>query len=733
MKILDVYIEHGKASLDRPFSYLYDGPKAVEPFFRVMVDFHGQRIMGFVAKVRETSASEDELAEANGFRLSHVLEVIDSEPLLNDELKKLAGEVADYYLSPYISVLQTMLPPSLRPAISSLHGPKIAYEKWVKLLDPSEEGLTSEKQIEILRLLAKNHEVLKKDLGSPSAVEKLIAFKKAKIVLKEKERFHLEEYEKEQPRVLTIEQENALEKILLSHKEVTLLEGVTGSGKTEVYLALSEKYLSAGKNVLMLVPEISLTPIMVEYFSRRFQNNVAILHSGLTPAEKYDEYRKIAQGKAHIVIGARSAVFAPLGNIGLIILDEEHVESYKQDNVPCYHAREVAIMRGKHFGAKVVLGSATPSLETRARAGKGVYEYVLLPHRINEKALPKTSIIDLRKPGTAYPGGYDIFSKTLVQKIKEKLDRQEQVVLLINRRGYSPYVGCHDCGYVYTCPNCHSFLSYHREDDMLKCHHCDFVMRYPERCPECGSTKIKRTGYGTERILKKLAELFPAAKIGRLDSDVGKVRGNVHTTIESFRHHEFDILIGTQMIAKGHDFPLVTLVGVVQADIGLYNPSYRSTENTFELLTQAVGRAGRSQKEGEAIIQTYNPSHYAISYGATQDYEGFYKKEMETRKIGKLPPYVFMISIRLSAKNEEKVAEAAYQIKEAIENERFENVTLIGPSTPYLAFLGGRYRRNILVKFRSREKIVPYLRSLAERLSGRGGVDIAFDVDPLEG
>ncbi|MBP5217142.1 MAG: DEAD/DEAH box helicase family protein, partial [Bacilli bacterium] len=333
MKILDVYIEHGKASLDRPFSYLYDGPRNVEPFFRVLVDFHGQRIMGFVSRVRDTDATEKELEEANGFALSHILEVIDSEPLLNDELKQLAGEVSEYYLAPYVSVLQSMLPISLRPAKSALHGPKIAYETWVRLLDSSEEGLTSEKQIEILRLLSKNPEVLKKDLGSPSAVEKLLSLKKIELFKKEKERFHLEEYEKEQARILTLEQENALERILGSHKEVTLLQGVTGSGKTEVYLALSEKYLSAHKNVLMLVPEISLTPIMVEYFSRRFQNNVAILHSGLTPAEKYDEYRKIAQGKAHIVIGARSAVFAPLTNIGLIILDEEHVESYKSDVV----------------------------------------------------------------------------------------------------------------------------------------------------------------------------------------------------------------------------------------------------------------------------------------------------------------------------------------------------------------------------------------------------------------
>ncbi|MBO4540619.1 MAG: primosomal protein N', partial [Bacilli bacterium] len=295
------------------------------------------------------------------------------------------------------------------------------------------------------------------------------------------------------------------------------------------------------------------------------------------------------------------------------------------------------------------------------------------------------------------------------------------------------HVSCRSCGYTFKCPNCGIALTYHKADDMLKCHHCDYVEVYPHNCPECGSKYISRIGFGTERVEDEVHKLFPNARTLRLDSDSAKVRTRVAKTVEAFARYEADILIGTQMIAKGHDFPLVTLVGVVQADIGLYNPSYRASENTFELLTQAVGRAGRSQKEGEAIIQTFNPSHYAITYGARQDYEGFYQKEMETRKIGRYPPYVYMIAIRLYAKNEEKLIEASYQIKDAIEREAFPNVLLVGPSTPYLAFFGGRYRRNILVKFRSREPIVPYLKNLADRLSGRAGVDIEFDVDPLEG
>ena len=731
MKVLSVFIQYDKASLDRSFSYLYEGNKKVGPLFRVLVPFGRQEIMGFVAKVEETSLSKEELEETNGFELQYIIDVVDEEPLLNEELNELADEVSSYYLAPKVAVLQSMLPSSLRPNRSALHGPKVAYDKFVEIVDSNEDGLTSDKQVELLRLIANHKRVLKSECGSPSSIKKLVELKKIRYVNVEKERFHIQEYEKEEAHPLTFEQKAAYEKILSGEKHVYLLQGVTGSGKTEVYLHLSEAYLSQGKSVLMLVPEISLTPIMVEYFSRRFRDNVAILHSGLTAAEKYDEYRKIASGRAHIVIGARSAVFAPLSNIGLIILDEEHVESYKQESVPTYHAREVAIMRAKHFGAKVVLGSATPSLETRARAQKGLYEFVKLSKRVNEQALPKTEIIDLTKRKAIY-AQYDIFSDKLVAKIKEKLEKQEQVVLLLNRRGYSPYIGCHDCGYVYTCPNCGSFLSYHKEDNMLKCHHCEYVQKYPDRCPECGSVKIKRTGYGTERIIKKLAEIFPSARIARLDSDVSKVRSAMQETLESFRHHEYDILVGTQMIAKGHDFPLVTLVGVVQADIGLYSPSYRASENTFELLAQAVGRAGRSSRIGEAIIQTYNANNYAITFGASQDYEGFYEKEMETRRIGKLPPYVYLVVIRVKSKVEEKANEASFQIKEHLEGRHFENVMAVGPTTPYMAIQKGFYVKTILVKYRKRDELFPYLEDLKKRLSGRAGIEIEFDVDPLD-
>ena len=732
MKILDVLVQYSARALDRTFSYIYRGHKRVEPRFRVRIDFNGHPVMGFILKIYESEKTPAELEKENGYAFKEILEgdIIDEEPLLTDSLMELAEKVSSYYYSPLIGVLQTMLPPSLSPRLSSLHGVKIAYENWVEILDPSEDGLT-DKQIEILRLVSKNSPILKKEAGSPSIIDKLVEKNKVKIVKKEKQRYHIPESEKEIPHEMSLEQRKAYEKILEEKRGVVLLQGVTGSGKTEVYLRLSEKVLSEGKNVLMLVPEINLTPAMVEYFSRRFGKSVAILHSQLTPGERYDEYRRIARGEARIVVGARSAVFAPLSEIGLIVLDEEHVDSYKQDNAPFYHAREVAIMRGEMEHAKVVLGSATPSLESKARAMRGVYGYAELPHRINEKALPKTTIVDLTDRNNFSKKSQKL-SKPLLEKIEEKLEAKEQIILLINRRGYWTNVMCPNCGHIFTCPSCGGNLTYHFDDEMLKCHHCGYVETFPKSCPECGSTRLMRTGYGTERVVKELNDLFPSARVARLDSDVSKISKNLETTLHDFHDGKYDILVGTQMIAKGHDFPLVTLSGVVLADIGLALPTYRAAERTFELIAQAVGRSGRSTKTGEAIIQTYNPTHYAIVYGARQDYESFFKKEMQERKISQYPPYVYLILLEFSSANEEKCLSAAYSFKKDLESQGFEGVDLVGPLLPYYSMVGGKYKRIILIKHKNKELISGYLKNLLRDYSKTGSVDISINVDPLD-
>lgn len=732
MKILEVLTEYGTRSLDRTFSYIYLGKKEIFPLFRVKIDFNGHLAMGLILNVTETDKNLEELKEEKGFAYKEIKDddIIDEEPLIDEKMLELAKEVAEYYFSPLISVIQSMLPLTLSPKLSSLKGPKVAYEKYVEILSDNEDDLT-DKQIEMLRLISKNSPILKKEAGSVAILNKLIEKGRVRIYLQEKERYQIPLSEREEPHEMSPDQKKAYQDILEAKQDVVLLEGVTGSGKTEVYLRLSEKMLEEGKTVLMLVPEINLTPVMVDYFSRRFGDKIAILHSELTPAQRYDEYRRIAKGKASIVVGARSAIFAPLKNIGLIILDEEHVESYKQDNSPYYHAREVAIMRGRMENCKVLLGSATPTLESKARAHKGVYGYAEMKKRINEKPLPETKIIDLTDRKN-FNKKSEKLSVELQNKIQEKLDKGEQVLLLINRRGYWTGLNCPKCGYIFTCPNCAGNLTYHFEDNMLKCHHCGYVSQFPSECPECGNSKLRRIGYGTERIVKELEELYPEARIARMDSDVGKVSAKVEKTLKDFHDGKYDILVGTQMIAKGHDFPNVTLSSVVLADIGLSLPTYRAAERSFQLIAQAVGRSGRSIKNGEALIQTYNPEHYAIILGAKQDYENFFLKEMEQRRITKYPPYYFLILLEFNSKNEDKTVEAAYSFKKELLEKKLSQFEITGPITPYYSLNNGKFKRALLLKFKKRDEVLEQLKTLLDKYNGISGVDISVNVDPLD-
>ena len=728
MLIVETLIEYASHSLNRPFSYVYKGKKNIEKGYRVLIEFNHREIVGYVINVQETNKTVEELETELGFNIDEIKDVLDNSPLLNEDLLNLADQVADYYLAPKISVLQTMLPPSLSPRKSSLKAPKVAYDQYLRAIDLDEDGLTN-KQIELLRLIASVDKVLKREIKSPSIVEKLIEKGKIEIVLEEKRRLAIPDYVYEKPPVLSDDQNRVIDEFNNSHDDIYLLEGVTGSGKTEVYLSLSEQVLNEGKSVLMLVPEISLTPMMMEYFIKRFNNNVAILHSELTPAEKYDEYRKIARGDCRVVIGARSAIFAPLSNIGLIILDEEHVESYKQDVVPFYHAREIAIMRGKTHKAKVLLGSATPSLESRARAQNGLYHLLLLKNRINNQKLPPTTIVNMLDYRNIDRDSY-IFSKKLRQGLEKVLANHEQAILLINRRGFSTNVSCRKCGHVFKCPTCGIALTYHKSDNMLKCHHCDYVEPMADSCPECGSTYLMKTGFGTERIEEEIKRLYPEARTLRLDSDSAKIRAKIPAVIESFRQKEADILVGTQMIAKGHDFPDVTLVGVVLADIGLSMPNYRSSERAFQLITQAVGRSGRKDKMGEAIIQTYMPTHYAITLGARQDYELFYRKEMEMRKLQAYPPYTYMAAITISGKNEDTVIQAAYDSADFL-NEQFKNDgVILGPSTPYIAKVRDQNMRTVLIKFRNYQLSHDILSRYISYFSNKNGISISVNIDP---
>lgn len=730
MKIVELLIERKTYSLNRPFSYLYSGEKKIQEGIRVLINFSNSELVGYVTKVSETNKTKQELEEEMGFVLEEIIDVLDNEPLLNDELLLLADKIASYYLSSKISVLQTMLPTSLSPRHSSLKGPKIAYDIYVRCIDDDETDLTG-KQIELLRLIKAEDKILKKELKSPSIVEKLIEKGRIEIVKVEKDRLKLPDYEKEEFHPLTKEQQAVVDEFLSTNDRTYLLQGVTGSGKSEVYLHICNEILKQGKSVLMLVPEISLTPMMSEYFLRRFNDNVAILHSELTPAEKYDEYRKIANGKCRIVVGARSAIFAPLKNLGLIILDEEHVETYKQDNTPFYHAREVAIMRGELNDAKVLLGSATPSLESRARAQNGVYHLLRLDKRISDNGLPNVTIVNMLDSKNIDRDSY-IFSHKLRDALQDVLLRKEQAILLINRRGFSTHVSCRKCNHVFKCPSCGIALTYHREDQMLKCHHCGHVELMPNNCPECGSTYFMKTGFGSERIEEEVHRLFPSATTLRLDSDSAKVRTRISKTVTAFMNHEADILIGTQMIAKGHNFPLVTLVGIVLADIGLNMPTYRSSERAFQLITQAVGRSGRHDLKGRAIIQTYSPDHYAITYAARQNYDNFYLKEMSMRKIQQYPPYTYLTSISLSGKSEETVIETMLAIVDDLNSKLVNEATILGPISPYIPYENNTYKRVALIKYKHPDVINKALSDLLNVFKSKTNVSLSINIDPYD-
>ena len=519
--------------------------------------------------------------------------------------------------------------------------------------------------------------------------------------------------------------------ILEEKNETFLLQGVTGSGKTEVYLQTIAQAINEGKTALMLVPEISLTPQMVSRVRSRFGEKVAVLHSGLSDGEKYDEWRRIKRQEAKVVVGVRSAVFAPLDNIGLIIMDEEHETSYKQEEMPRYSTRDVAIWRAKWHHCPVVLGSATPSLESRARAQKGVYRWLRLPKRINGKKLPAVQLIDMRQKYKEAPE--PDFSLEMVEEIKKRIERQEQVVLMLNRRGFSSFVMCRECGYVLKCPNCDISLTLHMASHKMKCHYCGHEERIPYYCPNCGSKKIRYYGTGTEKVQQELSRLLPDARVIRMDIDTTRRKGAHRRLLQRFGNHEADILLGTQMIAKGLDFPNVTLVGVLNADTSLSLPNYRSSERTFQLLTQVSGRAGRAEKPGEVLIQTFNPQHYAIQCASRQDYERFFAIEMNVRHQLNYPPYYFTIRITVSAKTEEAAAKEIYRINQELKGVLSDSARIVGPSPQAILKIKKRYYYQLVVKYKREEKLDAYLQELLvqSQKGERQGIRVAIDRDPV--
>lgn len=535
-----------------------------------------------------------------------------------------------------------------------------------------------------------------------------------------------------QPLKLNQEQERAvasIDKAIKSQQNPTfLLEGVTGSGKTEVYLQSIACALKKGRTALMLVPEISLTPQIVNRVRSRFGEKVAVLHSGLSNGERYDEWRRINAGKARVVVGARSSIFAPLKNIGLIVMDEEHESSYKQDDSPRYHAREVAKWRAAYHHCPLVLGSATPSLESRARAMKGVYQRLVLKHRVNQQPLPPVQVVDMR-PEVKKRGDTN-FSISLINQLRDRLNRHQQSILMLNRRGFSSFMMCRDCGYVLKCPNCDISLTLHMATRSMKCHYCGHEESIPQFCPHCGSRHIRYYGTGTEQAEAELKQLLPEARVIRMDVDTTRRKGMHEKLLRQFGQHKADILLGTQMIAKGLDFPDVTLVGVLNADTGLGLPDFRASERTFDLLCQVSGRAGRADKAGAVVIQTFNPDNYAIRLAQKQDYEQFFRVEMGLRHRGGYPPYYYTVKVMVSHPEERVAAEAMTKIRSQLSSGLAQSTIILGPTPRAIARVKRRYYYQLVIKYKHDPALHQELTKISSQSQKRGFNDVHVAIDP---
>ncbi len=540
-----------------------------------------------------------------------------------------------------------------------------------------------------------------------------------------------DDFEQTKPFPLTEEQKQVITPILSSITNETynpfLLYGVTGSGKTEVYLQSIAAVLEKGKEAIVLVPEIALTPQMVDRFKGRFGSQVAVLHSALSVGEKYDEWRKILRKEVKVVVGARSAVFAPFENLGIIIIDEEHESSYKQEDNPRYHARDVAVWRGQYHKCPIVLGSATPTLESFARAKKGVYELLTMEKRMNEQALPTVEIVDMREE--LRDGNRSMFSKALHEKIADRLEKKEQMVLFLNRRGHSTFVMCRDCGYVVQCPHCDISLTYHKMNHRLKCHYCSYEENMPTACPACQSTYIRFFGTGTQKVEEEITKLFPEARVIRMDVDTTSRKGMHEKLLKAFGEEKADILLGTQMIAKGLDFPKVTLVGVLTADTMLHLPDFRASEKTYQLLTQVSGRAGRHELPGEVIIQTYTPEHYSIELAKNQQYDVFFDQEMQMRRTRQYPPYYYVVLVTVSHPELLKAVQVTEKIVGHLRTHCSQQTMVLGPVASAIPRIKDRYRYQCMIKYKREPNLKNVLKMVNEHYQAEMQKELQISID----
>lgn len=721
---VSVLTQIGAKAVDQTF--FYHVPKLLENNIkigvRVRIPFGNMILDGFVLGISDNSSYDNS-------KIKDIINVIDKEPVLNKEMLLLGKYMSDNLLASLSSCYQVMLPKALKAEVKS--NIKIKYDRYLHRIKSIEEidryidNCKYESQINLLCKLKEGDILITK---MSSSINTIIKYGFASIIYEECKRYKYDGISNYKRVNLTDKQRLVSDTIISSFgkSDTFLLYGVTGSGKTEVYMDVIEKAINNGKSAIMLVPEIGLTPQIVGKFISRFGNVISVLHSKLSDSERYDEYRKITNGESKIVIGTRSAIFVPFTNIGVIIIDEEHTLSYKQDNNPRYSAINVAEWRSKYHNCPLVLGSATPSLESFAKAGNHVYKLLSLTERAGGSVLPIVNIIDMKEE---VKKGNFILSDMLKNKISEVLSKGEQAIILLNRRGYSSTISCKECGYVYKCPNCDITYTYHKSSNNLKCHYCGYSMVLPNKCSICGSDNLKDYGLGTEKLEETLNSLYKA-RIVRMDVDTTSKKGQHQKIIDDFGEHKYDILIGTQMIAKGLDFPLVTLVGVVSIDSSLTSPDYRASENTFQLLSQVSGRAGRSESKGEVIIQTFNPDHYAITLAKNHDYIDFYKEEMKIRKMLKYSPYYYMVLVSITSKDYELGFKEANKIGSYIRNNISSDSIVLGPTMANMFKVNNIYHYQIIIKYRKDDSLMKVLKFIIDMQVKNNKIDVSIDFNP---
>lgn len=726
----EIILNSEALEIDRPFTYKIpvelEEKVQVGQIVKVPFGMGNKTSEGFVLSIKEEN-------EVNiSFRVKKVSSIVTAQPIINEDDINLINFLREKYLCKYIDAFRLLIPVGIMKGAKSKSKKVIVFKSDDLSCIQKPEGY-----IDIINFLRENSgkytksELINVNSISQYKLNKLI--EKGLLVVEEETVFRYNnrtyniDYEKE----LTFEQKYVLDEYNNSDNNLFLLKGVTGSGKTEVYMRMVEEVLEKNQSAIVLVPEISLTPQMIERFKGRFGRNVALFHSKLSDGERFDEWFRVKEGKAKLVVGARSAIFLPVKNLGLIIIDEEHENTYKSDQNPKYQTKEVAEFLSEQKGCRVVLGSATPTIETYYRALTGDLKLLELNSRVDGKAMPPMKIVDMRNELRS--GNISLFSRELFRDMQEKLSKGEQIILFLNRRGFSTFVSCRSCGYVFKCEECDISMTYHRSG-LLVCHYCGKTKRAPQKCPKCDSKYIKFFGAGTERVEEEVKKYFKDARVLRMDVDTTRGKDSYEKIYNTFKEGKADILIGTQMISKGLDFKNVTLVGILAADMSINIPDYRAAERTFQIITQVAGRAGRGENQGKVVIQTYTPEHYSLEYAVNYDYEGFYEKEFTVRALMRYPPFGKILLINGISKKEELLKNFMHKIFNMIKPlaEKEVEVDILGPIPCLVAKVKENYRWQIVIKGEFESEFAKKIKELLydENKNVYNDIRISMDINP---